>query len=89
MVRCSPRGLACGSFRPLLPIVITCAERWQAETVMRLKRTVFAHDPPLDAHTIAYLVENHGEDIVHPQIYCIMRGGNSTSHTGISIGFSW
>ncbi len=88
-IQCSPRGLAYGSFRPLLPIVVTCLEEWQAEVVLRLKRAVFGQNPPCDAHALAYLVQNSGEDLVHERIYCVMRGGNSTSMTGVWLGHSW
>ncbi len=81
--------MALGAAKCILPVVITCAFAEDAHVVLRLKKHVFDRNPPIDAHTLAYLVQEAPHNIITQKIYCVRRGGDGRSLTGIWIGFSW
>ncbi|RDX50671.1 hypothetical protein OH76DRAFT_1482088 [Lentinus brumalis] len=84
-----PAGLALGSFKPILPIIIACATFKQAELVKQIHDRVFMSDRPRDAHAVAYFVQETGWDIKLKNIYAVKRAATDEGHTGIFLGFNW
>ncbi|KAI0350004.1 hypothetical protein OH77DRAFT_1593879 [Trametes cingulata] len=86
-----PPNTAVGKFKPLLPIVLTCAFRSNAEAVDVLNRGLFLRVPPGDAMTMMKHI-NHEHGIVSkvrltaPAPYFAICSG---VETGIYIRYKW
>ncbi|KAL7280958.1 hypothetical protein ACG7TL_005907 [Trametes sanguinea] len=84
-----PPQIALGDFKPLLPIVIACAEEQDAHAIFDLDFEVFESTSELDNHRLIYMLQQPpATDIVlkkNSPIYCVRVG----IETGIWVGFSW
>ncbi|PIL36588.1 hypothetical protein GSI_00277 [Ganoderma sinense ZZ0214-1] len=81
-------NMAMGAHHALLPIVVTCARREDAEAIEALSID-FAKFSRRDAHALAYSAQESSLDIPNTKrnpIYAIRTGGEET---GIWVGFKW
>lgn len=74
--------------RALLPIIITCARREDAEAIEALSAE-FAKFSCKDAHALAYAIQQSTLDIPNSKRHPIYAIRSGPGETGIWIGFKW
>ncbi|KAI0744666.1 hypothetical protein C8Q76DRAFT_789162 [Earliella scabrosa] len=84
-----PAGVT-GNYKPLLPIIVVCTTKQDAETVFKLEQLIFDAVAPDDAHTMIYLLQVQLDDLKleleNPlPMYAVKAG----AYPGIYCGFDW
>ncbi|KAI0712639.1 hypothetical protein C8Q76DRAFT_797474 [Earliella scabrosa] len=84
-----PAGVT-GNYKPLLPVIVVCTTKKDAETVLKLNELIFNSVAPDDAHSMIYLLQVELDalklDLDHPLPMYAVRAG---AYPGIYCGFDW
>ncbi|RDX48315.1 hypothetical protein OH76DRAFT_1483953 [Lentinus brumalis] len=84
-----PSNTALGAAKALVPIVVICSNREDAEAIFTLQEKIFKITLPDDAHTMVYLLQRPPAttldlEVKNP-IYAVRVG----RETGVYIGYEW
>ncbi|KAI0349438.1 hypothetical protein OH77DRAFT_1230997 [Trametes cingulata] len=87
-VRWRPAQTALGQYKPLLPVIVTCAYEQDAKAINQLNNTIFNVVSTEDNHSLAHKCENPPvtEIRIHGSLLYAFR---VAMETGVWIGFEW